>query len=76
MQFVEATCVDVSTDWVPLFDVEVIVDGEVMESHRAVRGFTELDELAASRGWVRKTPSFQIEGSTFGRPATGADGRT
>jgi hypothetical protein len=59
--FVDATCVDVSTDWVPLFDVEVVAHGEIVESHRRVRGFTELDELAASRGWKRHDDAFEVK---------------
>jgi hypothetical protein len=49
-----ASCVDVSTDWVALFDVEVVDRGDkVVESYRGVRGYTALHELAESRGWTK-----------------------
>ena len=51
---VEAVCVDVSTDWVSLFDIEVIDRGEVVETHRGVRGYTALNELAQTRGWTKR----------------------
>jgi hypothetical protein len=52
---IEASCVDVSTDWVPLFDVEVSRGGEVVESHKGIRGYTALSELVESRGWRKRT---------------------
>ena len=45
---------DVSTDWVSLFDIEVIDRGEVVETHRGVRGYTALNELAQTRGWTKR----------------------
>jgi hypothetical protein len=51
---VEASCVDVATDWVPLFDVEVVDNGEVVESYTGIRGYTALNELVQSRGWVKR----------------------
>jgi hypothetical protein len=51
---VEVSCVDVSTDWVPLFDVKVTDHGEVVESYQGVRGYTALKELVESRGWAKR----------------------
>jgi hypothetical protein len=50
---VEAVCVDVSTDWVPLFDIEIKERDEdrVVESISRIRGYTALRGLAASRSW-------------------------
>jgi hypothetical protein len=72
---VDATCVDVSTDWVPLFDVEVVARGEVVESHGGLRGFTELEDLAASRGWVRRVADPLQQGSVR-KASPGADEHT
>jgi hypothetical protein len=56
-RFVEATCVDVSTEWVPLFDITIKADvqGRVVETINGVRGYTALQELARSRGWEATT---------------------
>jgi hypothetical protein len=53
---VEAACVDVSTDWVPLFDIEIKdhEEGRIVETIRGVRGYTALRELVRSRGWERR----------------------
>jgi hypothetical protein len=63
---VRASCVDVSTDWVPLFDVEVMDYGEVVESHKAIRGYTALKDLAQSRGWYKHYSQYR-EDAAAGR---------
>jgi hypothetical protein len=64
---VEASCVDVSTDWVPLFDVEVIDQGEVVESYRGIRGYTALKDLVQSRGWIKGDQAQYWEDAAAGR---------
>jgi hypothetical protein len=56
VRYVEATCVDVSTDWVPLFEIKIkdTVGGRFVETIDGVRGYTALQELARSRGWERR----------------------
>jgi hypothetical protein len=56
VRFVEVTCVDISTDWVPLFDVKIQDNDEVrfVETIDRVRGYTGLQELIRSRGWERR----------------------
>jgi hypothetical protein len=57
-RFVEATCVDVSTDWVPLFDIKIKdsnARGRIVETINGVRGYTALQELVQSRGWEPTT---------------------
>jgi hypothetical protein len=53
---VEAICVDVSTDWVPLYDIEVKEPdkSKIVESISHVRGYTALRELVVARGWERR----------------------
>jgi hypothetical protein len=50
-RFINVTCYDVATDWVPLYDAEVVERGEVVESIDNIRGFTGVMALARARRW-------------------------
>jgi hypothetical protein len=50
-RFVNVTCYDVATDWVPLYDAQVVKSGEVVEYIDNIRGFTGVMALARGRGW-------------------------
>jgi hypothetical protein len=69
---VEASCVDVSTDWVPLFDVEVIDHGEVLASYKGIRGYTALKDLVESRGWIKRDRDQRILEQKFAAARKGS----
>jgi hypothetical protein len=64
---VRVRCVDVSTDWVPLFEAEVFDGAHRIEHHQGLRGYTALTALAESRQWTKR-----LQGSFS--PPIGAEG--
>jgi hypothetical protein len=50
-RYINVICYDVTTDWVPLYEAEVVERGKVVEYTDNVRGFTGVMTLARDRRW-------------------------
>lgn len=76
-RFIDVTCYNVATDWVPLYDAEVVDRGEVIEHIDNIRGFTGVMALARGRRWEPRCKGDGVRSGLLGSSwASGALGRT